>query len=150
MDTRLEAIHRRAEEKYDPTNTKEIALACCRSCQEVFDCRWRRAQYRHGCLAERENWTKEKRHKRTQSQRRYTNETWEQMKVKQREKNKNARLKNNRHPCPRCGTMTPNKFNCHTCLEIFERQGDLDAIMIWNAGESRRVTMHRASHDWAY
>lgn len=139
----------RAEAKYNPNLTREIAWGSCLSCFLPFEIRWRRDQRRHGCLPERENWLKQPRVKKT-GKRHYTEETWEKMKAKQREANRNARGKGDRHPCPRCGVKTINVFNCPTCLKDLARQGDLDAIMIWNMGEARRVTTRGASYDMVF
>ncbi len=117
------------------------ASASCLYCREVFTLRPDRKQRTHGC-------------KKAQAARRNSydkTDTKRRIRELHAEEHKATRIKDNLHVCPKCKiVMTANHYACSQCWAKIDSMGDIETIMAWNTGESRRVSRPRASHDWAY
>jgi hypothetical protein len=122
---------------------KSGVRATCLCCHEEFICRPDRKQRNHGC---KESLAEARKEREAVYGKGATPKTvWQK---KREQELKNIRIKDNLHPCPKCGAPTANHYRCDRCWGKMDDVYDVDAFVTFNSGYARRLTRPIFTSSW--
>ena len=120
--------------------------ACCLLCHEPFRL-WNKFQRWHTCEAAKNLRYEEERRLKAESWQRRGKYRLAQNLQRLSDLREKAELKKGRHKCPDCGEVyTFNKYRCDGCWERLAAYQDLDALLVYGAGERNRRHLQTVVH----